>query len=153
MQRDLRISAAELGDLGSLLALYRQLHPEDPILPLQDAERIWRDFSAGPGNAILIGSVDNVVVTTCTLAVIPNLTRGGTRYAVIENVVTDAAHRKQGYGRALLQAAVSAAWRSGCYKVMLLTGRTDPGTLDFYRAAGFEQSKTGYQVRRPVQDP
>ncbi len=30
-----------------------------------------------------------------------------------------------------------------------MTGRNDPGTLDFYRRAGFEQSKTGFQIRRP----
>jgi len=150
MPGEMQIRTVELSDLGPLLELYRQLHPDDPDLASQDAERIWREIAARPGDAIFVGLVDGVLVTTCALAVIPNLTRGGSPYAVIENVVTDAAHRKRGYGRAMLQAAVSAAWRSGCYKVMLLTGRTDPGTLDFYRAAGFEQSKTGYQVRRPL---
>jgi hypothetical protein len=33
--------------------------------------------------------------------------------------------------------------------VMLMTGRNDPGTLDFYQRAGFQQSKTGFQIRRP----
>jgi hypothetical protein len=36
---------------------------------------------------------------------------------------------------------------------MLLTGSKDPGTLAFYREAGFEQNKTGFQIRRiPVRE-
>jgi GNAT superfamily N-acetyltransferase len=89
-------------------------------------------------------------VTSCTLIVIPNLTRRGAPYALIENVVTHADHRRAGHGRAVLKAAVAAAWAAGCYKVMLLTGRKDAGTLAFYLRAGFEQSKTGFQIRRPA---
>lgn len=81
--------------------------------------------------------------------VIPNLTRGGRPYALIENVVTHADHRQRGHGRALLHAAVAAAWEAGCYKVMLMTGSKRPETLRFYADAGFEQSKTGFQIRRP----
>jgi hypothetical protein len=36
----------------------------------------------------------------------------------------------------------------GSYKVMLMTGSKDLATLAFYTSAGFEQSKTGFQVRR-----
>jgi hypothetical protein len=31
---------------------------------------------------------------------------------------------------------------------MLMTGSKKPSTLAFYASAGFEQSKTGFQVRR-----
>jgi hypothetical protein len=31
--------------------------------------------------------------------------------------------------------------------VMLMTGSKRPSTLAFYASAGFEQSKTGFQVR------
>ena len=53
-----------------------------------------------------------------------------------------------GHGRKVLDAACDAAWAAECYKVMLMTGSMQPGTLDFYRSAGFEQSKTGFQKRR-----
>lgn len=79
---------------------------------------------------------------------IPNLTRGGKPYALIENVVTHANHRGAGFGRMALNAAVERAWEADCYKVMLMTGSKQPSTLAFYKAAGFEQSKTGFQVRR-----
>jgi GNAT superfamily N-acetyltransferase len=101
-----------------------------------------------PGSSILVGIRGDAFVATCTLIVFPNLTRGGAPYALIENVVTDARHRKLGYGRLILEAAMTAAWRRDCYKVMLLTGSKDPATLRFYEEAGFEQSKTGFQARR-----
>ena len=105
-------------------------------------------MSLYPGSSILLGLYDDAVVATCTLIIIPNLTRGGVPYALIENVETDARHRRRGYGKLILEAAMAAAWRHHCYKVMLLTGSNDPATPRFYEDAGFEQSKTGFQARR-----
>ena len=96
----------------------------------------------------MIGVAEHAIVASCTLIVIPNLTRGGQPYGLIENVVTHVAFRERGFGKQLLQAAVAAAWQADCYKVMLLTGSKDPATLRFYAEAGFEQSKTGFQARR-----
>jgi len=69
-------------------------------------------------------------------------------YALIENVVSAISHRGQGYGKAVVLHAIDAAWQAGCYKAMLLTGRTDPAIHKFYEACGFVQNKTGFQVRR-----
>ncbi len=68
---------------------------------------------------------------------------------MIENVVTHAAHRRLGLGRAVLHAALGAASGAGCYKVMLATGSRQESTLRFYEAAGFRRgSKTAVEVRR-----
>jgi GNAT superfamily N-acetyltransferase len=69
-------------------------------------------------------------------------------YALIENVVTHTDHRNRGFGKAILKAATERAWVEGCYKVMLMTGSKRPSTIAFYGAAGFEQTKTGFQIRR-----
>jgi len=148
MSQELNIRSADQNDLPALLALYGQLHPDDELVPLAVAGRLLEQLSLYSGSSIFLGLQDETIVATCTLIVIPNLTRGGTPYALIENVVTDAQHRKLGYGRLILEAAMAAAWRHGCYKVMLLTGSKDPATLRFYAEAGFEQSKKGFQARR-----
>jgi GNAT superfamily N-acetyltransferase len=57
-------------------------------------------------------------------------------------------HRGRGYGKATLDFATTHAWQQGCYKVMLMTGSKEAATLEFYRRAGFEQTKTGFQKRR-----
>ena len=69
-------------------------------------------------------------------------------------MVTHADWRQRDFGSDVLKAATERAWDEGCYKVMLMTGSTNPSTLAFYEAAGFEQTKTGFQIRRhPQQSP
>jgi GNAT superfamily N-acetyltransferase len=148
MSHELSVRPADQNDLPALLELYRQLHPNDQPVPLAVARNQLEQLLCYPGSSILVGIRGDAFVATCTLIVIPNLTRGGMPYALIENVVTDARHRKRGYGKLVLEAAMATAWRHGCYKVMLLTGSKDPATLRFYEEAGFAQSKTGFQARR-----
>lgn len=144
----LEIRPALRSDLPRLLALYPHLNPGDAIPPLDVAERRYEDLGRYHGSAIFVGLVEDAIVTSCTLIVIPNLTRGGQPYGLIENVVTHAAYRARGFGNQILQAAIDAAWQADCYKVMLMTGSRKPSTLAFYAAAGFQQDKTGFQIRR-----
>ena len=146
----LTIRPAGPADLPAMLDLYLHLNRTERALPATDAARVWNQVLGHPGMTVLVGTVESgEIAASCTLVVVPNLTRAGTPYALIENVVTHAAHRRKGHGRAVLDAAVAAAWEAGCYKVMLLTGSTDPGTHRFYGESGFVQVKTGYQIRRP----
>lgn len=148
MQERLEIRAAEAADLDDLLDLYQHLTEGDARPSGREAAKRLAQLQALPGSDVLIGCVQGRMLTSCTLVVIPNLTRGGKPYGLIENVVTHAEARGRGHGKAILAAAVEQAWRHDCYKVMLLTGSAQPSTHAFYRAAGFEQSKTGFQVWR-----
>jgi GNAT superfamily N-acetyltransferase len=153
MAGGLLVRSIEKADLPSLLELYGDLTPCDPPLALEDAVSIWNQLSNYEGSAIFVGEQQKTLVTTCTLVVVPNLTRGGLPYALIENVVTGSSYRKQGYAGTVLKHAIAAAWKLNCYKVMLLTGSKDPATLRFYQEVGFEQNKTGFQIRQlPVRD-
>lgn len=136
------------GDLDAVLALLAQLNPEDAPLDPAVAQAAWAAILARPGVATLVACLDGAVVACLTLVVVPNLSRGARPYAVIENVVTDAAHRGQRIGRTLLDAALRHAWAQDAYKVMLMTGSKKPETLGFYRAAGFTDDKTAFQIRR-----
>ncbi len=145
---ELVIRAAEQADLPALLDLYRHLIPEDVRCPDDKASDILERLERFQGSAVLIGLLGSDLVASCTVIIIPNLTRGGMPYALIENVVTHAGHRGLGLGKAILKAALARAWAAECYKAMLMTGSQKPSTLAFYEAAGFEQSKTGFQARR-----
>lgn len=143
------IRAASAGDLPGLLALYGELNPDDPALDAALAADRFATILAQPGMTIFIGLAGDIAATSVTSVVVPNLTRGGAPYALIENVVTSAAFRRRGFAGALISHAIAEAWAAGCYKVMLLTGSKDPATLRFYENCGFRQDKTGYQIRRP----
>jgi len=123
---NLDIRPARDGDLPALLALYRQLNPDDPKIEERDAAARFQQMVDHPGMTIFIACVNDV----------------------IENVVTHADHRQRGYAGALIEKAIAAAWGHGCFKVMLLTGSTEAATLRFYANCGFSQNKTGFQIRR-----
>ena len=150
MLADFRIRSAGSGDLDGLLDLYTHLIAEEVPCPADLARRVFTRFLAYPGSAILIGEIGGLIVTSCTVVVVPNLTRGGQSYALVENVVTHSAHRNRGYGTLVLDAATDLAWREGCYKISLTTGSKRSETLNFYRGAGFDQLKTAFEKRRIV---
>ena len=136
MIRELRTS-----ELPALLELYKHLHAIDDPLPSQDeVDRVWTSIQQNPNLKCFGVFADDVLVSSCALSIVPNLTRGCRPYGVVENVVTHADARRQGHGQSVLKHAVADAWSCGCYKVMLLTGRKDEGTYKFYESAGFDRN-------------
>ena len=145
------IRALEEKDLNQLLLLYKHLHDADVALPESSiVEAVWCEISSNPNYRYFGGFLDDQLVSSCTIAIIPNLTRGCAPYGLIENVVTHSEHRKKGYGKAILDYALSSAWSSGCYKVMLLTGRKDAATLQFYESAGFDGQEKQAFIAKPT---
>ena len=144
------IRPAAKGDLPAVLTLFQQFVPEDPILPKDKAKERFDEILGQPGMTLFCGFLDEQLVSTCTLIIIPNLTRNASPYAFIENVVTDNSFRRRGFGQKLIQTAIDIGFDKDCYKIMLLATSHDPGVLKFYEDCGFQQSTTGFEVRRPA---
>ena len=137
-------------DLAGVLALYRQLNPGDPVLDVAGAAPAWAAVLGSGLTTPFVVEIAGRLVSSCTLAIVPNLSRGARPYGVIENVVTDEGHRRSGLGRAVLEAALDKAWAANCYKVLLATGSRRESTLRFYEGAGFQRdAKTYFEIRRP----
>jgi len=147
----MHIGALAPHDLDALLALYAHLNPADAPLPERPAvEAAWQELLTSPRYNCFGVYLENTLVSTCTLATVPNLTRGCKPYGLIENVVTHPAHRNKGHGKAVLAHALSFAWAQGCYKVMLLTGSKREAVYRFYEAAGFDRNEKQAFVARPA---
>ena len=138
-------------DLAELLSLYKHLHVADEPAPSQArVEAVWRELLANPRIRYFGVAIDSQLVSSCNLTVVPNLTRGCRPYGLIENIVTHAEHRSRRLGKAVLTQALSFAWDQDCYKVMLMTGRKDEVTFQFYESAGFDRyDKQAFIVKRP----
>ena len=137
-------------ELDELLRLYEHLHvSDDPLPPASDVEAIWQSIQSNPAFRYFGVFVEEGLVASCTVSIIPNLTRRCRPYGVIENVVAHADFRRRGLGTALLKHVLSFAWRAGCYKVMLMTGRKDEGTFAFYEAAGFNSHEKQAFIAKP----
>jgi GNAT superfamily N-acetyltransferase len=133
-------------EMSDLLNLYKHLHRIDAPLPEKSTlSSIWEEITNNPILHYFVLEHDDKMVSSCTLSMIPNLTRGGRPYGLIENVVTHVDYRRRGFGTAILRHALEIAWKNNCYKVMLLTGSKDLGIYRFYEKAGFKEGiKTGF---------
>jgi GNAT superfamily N-acetyltransferase len=119
--------------------------------PRERAERIWAEILVRDGVTVFVSDAADRLAATCMLITAPNLLRGGRGHAFLENVVTHRDFRGQGYGRAVVQAALAQAWAEDCYHVLLQSGRADPRVHRFYESCGFEPGvRIGYVARRPT---
>ena len=133
-------------DAEALHELYtRHLNQDDPPLVLAKWRQALSEMADTPGYHLLVGEIEGRIVSSATLVIIKNLTRGLRPYALIENVVTNADYRNQGHAGALMARAAEIAREHRCYKIMLMTGSKQESTLRFYEKCGFNrQDKTGF---------
>lgn len=127
-------------DFDGLMGLYMQLH--DNPFPEKDEKTlaVWQTICNDPNHHIIVAEEQGQIISSCVCVIIPNLTRGQRPYALIENVITDQAHRNQGYASACLQYAKIIALQENCYKMMLLTGAKQESTLRFYEQSGYNRN-------------
>lgn len=133
------------------MSLYAELHPGMVHPAGKDLQDAWNNILQTPHMHCMGAFLADHLVSTCTLSIMPNLTHGCRPYGLIENVVTMACHRKQGYASELMRHTLSVAWQYNCYKVMLLTGSRDEKVLHFYESAGFDRhAKQAFYAAAPV---
>ncbi|WP_409191948.1 GNAT family N-acetyltransferase [Bradyrhizobium sp. RDM4] len=123
------IRSAGEHDLSEVLNLYRHLHPHDLQLEAATAERVRSTLLSSSFTTVIVAQAEELIVSSCTLAIVPNLPRGWRSYGAIENVVTHADYRRLGLGQRVLARALDVAWQADCYKVLLVTGSKQETTL------------------------
>ena len=132
-------------DLDGLLNLYSQLHDEPVPEKGPELLALWKTILAEKRQHIIVAEENGRLVSSCVCTIIPNLTHGQRPYALIENVVTDEAHRNKGLATECLNHAKALAIKENCYKLMLLTGSKKESTHRFYQKAGYNsEDKTAF---------
>lgn len=132
-------------DFDGLMQLYTQLHDNPFPAKTQEILTLWQQILDDRNHHIIVAEEDGCIVSSCVCVIIPNLTHGQRPYALIENVITDEAHRGKGLASACLNYAKDIAVQENCYKMMLLTGSKLDSTLRFYERAGYNKNdKTAF---------
>ena len=131
-------------DAEALKVLYFEHLTKYPPTEEQDMS-LWKKmldkFEKDENMYLLVLEEDNQVVSSVQMAIIESLTHNVRPFAIIENVVTHADYRNQGYASRLLEHATEIAKKKNCYKLFLETGSNKESTLNFYRKNGFEIDK------------
>jgi GNAT superfamily N-acetyltransferase len=128
---------AEASDLTSLLELYQLSEVSCGVKDKMRAEQIWSEMLSHEGVTVFVSTEDAKIV-------------GGQQHGFLENVVAHPEFQSRGHGRAVVHAALAAAWAKGCYHVLLQSGRKDPRVHRFYERRGFEAGlRIAYVAHRP----
>jgi len=144
------IREATEADLPRLVELLYQLsqlgeRPEDivqPVTPVHVAA--LHELQADPRATCLVVECDGRVEGTLTVYILPNLSHGGKRYALVENLVVDESRRGRGYGRLLMERAEALARERGCYRLGLTSNRRRTDAHRFYERLGFMATHHGF---------
>ena len=113
----MNVRIATKNDLPGILNIYKELNPEDNELDLCKAETIWNKIESKNTTLYLVAIENQVIVGTCNISIIENLTRNGMPYGIIENVITSINYRRKGIGKKLIEKAVELTKNSNCYKM------------------------------------
>jgi GNAT superfamily N-acetyltransferase len=136
------IRPCEFEDLPAVHELLQQLSTvAEPAgdLRLEVMTGILREMAELPGLYFnLVVTVEGSVVGFVSALFYQTLFhRGGT--ALINELVIDRAWRRQGLGRALIQAVIAEARSRGMDEVEVGTEQTNHTALRFYRRCGFDE--------------
>ena len=146
------IRLATEDDIPRIVELYHQLaittsqversrsHSQD------DYRRAFAEICAAPGHELLIAEYQGEVVGTMVLIIVPNLSHGASPWALVENLVIDHRHRRRGFGRLLIDYAITRARETGCSRIVLSSDKRRQEAHRFYRSLGFEASAQGFRL-------
>lgn len=137
-------------DFLAVHVLMQELNTADTVENADERRAVFLTIIDDPSNHIFVGVCEDVIVATCYLNIIPNITWKAAPYALIENVVTSTLHRRNGYGRDCIKHAIDFAYSKGCFKIMLMSSQRDDQTRAFYGSVGLVQSKDGYAMYKEI---
>lgn len=121
-------------DAERVAVLLHQLgHPENDVAAVQARLGEW---AADPTAAVLVAERDGCVVGVVGVATLPYLERDG-RWGRVVAIVTDAEHRGQGIGQALMRAAEQVARAFGCVRMEVTSANRRVDAHAFYRGLGY----------------
>jgi len=143
----IKYGIAKKEHLPMILELYKQLIPEEIPLDINIANNIWEKIEKNDIK-YFIATEDNKIISSCYLAIIPNLTRNGKSNGFIENVITDTQYRKRGIGKKVIEMAIEYGKQNNCYKIVLQSSYKRKGNHIFYEKCGFDgDSKRAFEIR------
>jgi GNAT superfamily N-acetyltransferase len=146
-QVDILVRKAEKTDLPRIFELYRELQPDDPPIDENRATTVW-EHAIKNGVIYFVAESNGIIVASCYVAIIPNITRRCSSIGFVENIITTVDYRRQGIARKLLETAVEYAKNLGCYKVTLQSGGNRMEAHKFYESVGFDgNSKRAFEIR------
>jgi len=147
MRQKIKIRQAQLDDLDAVSELLRQLHDQHPWRDSlkEKAEATLVEIINHPRRYLFVAEIDDAVVGTNDLTIVPNLTHQLSPWGMIENVIVSNQYRNLGVAIALMQSALDQAQREGCYKVELISADYRTASHQLYQKLGFQENAKAFR--------
>jgi GNAT superfamily N-acetyltransferase len=145
------VRRARARDAGEVARLYAQLvaNPALCVLP----ERL-EELHGHADAALLVAEAAGELVGSVFVAWCPDAMFGRRPFAVVENIVVDAARRGHGVGAALLAEVERRSLERGCSKIMLLSAVERADAHRFFESRGYAgDRKRGFVKYRSAFGP
>ena len=139
-------------DIPSTVDLYHELtittsQVEQGLNPsADDYRKVFREICADPRHELFVAEDGGRVVGSVILLIVPNLSHNATPWALVENLVVTAGHRRRGTGKMLLEHVISRAREKGCHRIELCSDKRRQDAHRLYSSLGFEQSAYGFRI-------
>ncbi len=148
---DVSFRVATADDLPALVGMLADDHLgaqredfSDPLNPAYIAA--FNRIDADPHNELVVAVVDNAIVGTLQITIIPNLSFIGSPRCLIEAVRVSSDLRGQGIGGQMMNYAIDRAREEGCVMVELASNLKRPDAIRFYKRLGFDPSHQGFKL-------
>jgi GNAT superfamily N-acetyltransferase len=105
------------------------------------------EIERDPNNELWLGERDGEAVAMLQLTLIPGLSRGGMKRALVEAVRVRADLRRQGIGAALMAHAEQRAKAAGCGLIQLTSDQQRLAAHRFYERLGYVASHFGMKKK------
>jgi GNAT superfamily N-acetyltransferase len=128
------VRRARASDADAVAALYAQLVANSALRVLPERLDELADHADA---ALLVACVDGAVVGTVFVSWCPDAMFGRRPFAVVENVVVDAASRGRGVGAMLLAEVERLSGARDCSKIMLLSASERVEAHRFFERGGY----------------
>ena len=93
--------------------------------------------SAAPACVVWVAEEGGVIIGMCSVQILISTAEGG-EVGLIEDVIIDASHRKQGIGKQMLQHLETWAHERGLRRLQLLADTHNKSAITFYKRNGWE---------------
>ena len=139
------IRQLEKRDLSRLANLYYQFWGDHS--DVAEMENQFDMMQTENTHIILVCEINNTIVGSVMGVVCRELYGDCRPFMVVENMIVDKAHRRNGIGRQLLCALETAAKERHCTQMILVTEKDRADACAFYEAYGFSKNTTGYKKK------
>jgi GNAT superfamily N-acetyltransferase len=143
----IEIRDAADGDLPAVLRLLAESGIDGgSSFTLDEARVHLARLRSYPGFHLLVAVVDAEIAGTYSLVIVGKLGKRGAPSAIVEDVAVAPARQGRGIGSAMMEHALEACRKAGCYKLALSSNLKREGAHRFYESLGFERHGYSFAV-------